>query len=297
VSLVLSVALPYSTALHGLGRSMRSSALLFGALFVVIVACEAVDGANLRRYLSREALNDLAYAFFYRGGIYALFVYNPFFESLRPQLAIFNLHVLSQAPLYVSGPVFLLITDLIGYWIHRLQHTRLLWPFHSVHHSQRTLTLFTFHRFHLVDQFVASLLIFIPLLLLGAPPKLWLGITFLQYFMSAMQHSELNWRLGPFYYVFAGPVFHSIHHSPDEKVLNKNFSMAFSFWDFLFGTGVDVRERCREYGVVGLHMPETLSGQFIKPFGMWFREMFARKQAKTMVVAEAQQLDNLTHVG
>jgi sterol desaturase/sphingolipid hydroxylase (fatty acid hydroxylase superfamily) len=172
-------------------------------------------------------------------------------------------------------PIYFLVTDLLGYWIHRLQHTRFFWPFHSVHHSQQTLTFVTFYRFHFVEEFFANAAAIIPLLLLGAPPKVWLPISFLQWFLQAIQHSELNWRMGPLYRAIAGPVFHSIHHSPDPKYFNKNFGMAFSFWDFLFGTAVDAPDRCRNYGVAGLNMPETILGQFLMPFRMLYRQRIA----------------------
>jgi sterol desaturase/sphingolipid hydroxylase (fatty acid hydroxylase superfamily) len=68
-------------------------------------------------------------------------------------------------------------------------------------------------------------------------------------------------------------VFHSIHHSTEPKFFNKNFAMAFSFWDFLFGTGVDAKERCTVYGVNGLAMPETIFGQCIMPFRMLYAQV------------------------
>ena len=140
-----------------------------------------------------------------------------FFNSLRPKLAIIDLHLLGGIPSYWSLPIYFLVTDLVGYWIHRLQHIRFFWPFHSVHHSQQTLTFVTFYRFHFVEEFFANAAAIIPLLLLGAPPKVWLPISFLQWFLQAIQHSELNWRMGPLYRAIAGPVFHSIHHSPDQN--------------------------------------------------------------------------------
>ena len=121
----------------------------------------------------------------------------------------------------------------------------------------------------------------IPLLLLGAPPKVWLPISFLQWFLQAIQHSELNWRMGPLCRAIAGPVFHSIHHSPDPKYFNKNFGMAFSFWDFLFGTAVDAPDRCRIYGVAGLNVPETILRQFLVPFRMLYRQSIANENPTT----------------
>ena len=273
--MVKGYTLPVAELLHRLGTSMRAGLVLFAGLFLVIVFFEAISRASLKRYMSRNFLNDLLYGLFYRGGAYTLFVYEPFFNSLRPKLAIIDLHLLGGIPSYWSLPIYFLVTDLLGYWIHRLQHTRFFWPFHSVHHSQQTLTFVTFYRFHFVEEFFANAAAIIPLLLLGAPPKVWLPISFLQWFLQAIQHSELNWRMGPLYRAIAGPVFHSIHHSPDPKYFNKNFGMAFSFWDFLFGTAVDAPDRCRNYGVAGLNMPETILGQFLMPFRMLYRQRIA----------------------
>lgn len=273
--MVKGYTLPVVELLHRLGTSMRAGLVLFAGLFLVIVFFEAISRASLKRYMSRNFLNDLLYGLFYRGGAYTLFVYQPFFNSLRPKLAIIDLHLLGGIPSYWSLPIYFLVTDLLGYWIHRLQHTRFFWPFHSVHHSQQTLTFVTFYRFHFVEEFFANAAAIIPLLLLGAPPKVWLPISFLQWFLQAIQHSELNWRMGPLYRAIAGPVFHSIHHSPDPKYFNKNFGMAFSFWDFLFGTAVDAPDRCRNYGVAGLNMPETILGQFLMPFRMLYRQRIA----------------------
>lgn len=277
--LVSGSSSPIFVLSHKLARSVVSAVLLFTVLFVAVAVCEAVAGGSLKRYLSRNFLNDLLYGLFYQGGAYALFVYQPFFNSLRPKLAIIDLHLLGRIPSYWSLPIYFLITDLVGYWIHRLQHTRLFWPFHSVHHSQQKLTFVTFYRFHFVEEFIANAAAIIPLLLLGAPTKVWLPISFLQWFLQAIQHSELNWRMGPLYRAIAGPVFHSIHHSPDPKYFNKNFGMAFSFWDFLFGTAVDAPDRCRIYGVTGLDMPETILGQFLTPFRMLYRQSIAAPRA------------------
>src|SRR5260370_7638392 len=205
--------------LYRLGTSMRSGFLLFAGLFLVIAFFEALSRASLKRYVSRNFLNDLLYALFYRGGVYTLFVYQPFFNALRPKLAIIDLHLLNQLPVYWSLPIYFLITDLFGYWIHRLQHTRFFWPFHSVHHSQQKLTFVTFYRFHFVEEFMANASAIVPLLLLGAPPKVWLPIRFFQWFLQGIQHSELNWSIAPLYPATAEPVFHSPHHSPPPHSL------------------------------------------------------------------------------
>ena len=282
-----SIVTPLFLLSSRLARSMAAAILLFAGLLVVIALCEAKGGASLKRYASRNVLNDLLYGLFYQGGLYALLVYTPFFDSVQAKLSLFDLHLLSRMPAYVSLPVYFLVIDFCAYWIHRLQHTRVLWPFHSVHHSQRQLSLFTQYRFHLLEQFMTSAAVIIPLMILGAHPRVWLPLQFLEYFLAALPHAELNWRLGPLYRVLNGPVFHSIHHSPEPRFFNKNFGMVFSFWDFLFGTAVDAPDRCRIYGVAGLDMPETISGQFLTPFRMLYRQSIATPNAEQHAIPRA----------
>lgn len=277
--------------LHRLLGSMRAATVLFAVLFVAVAICEACAGARLKRYLTRNFLNDVLYSMFYQGGIYTLFIYQPIFERLRPRLAILDLHLLGRMPAYWSFPIYVVILDLVGYWLHRLQHTRYIWPFHSVHHSQQQLTFATFYRFHFAETLMVNTLAMVPLLLLGTPPALWLPIRFFQWFLQAIQHSELNWRLGPLHRIISSPVFHSIHHSPEPRYFNKNFGMALSVWDFLFGTAVVAQERCRIYGVEGLAMPETIHGQFTTPFRMIYTQIKQGSQSQIAGSSTAEQLD------
>jgi sterol desaturase/sphingolipid hydroxylase (fatty acid hydroxylase superfamily) len=263
-----------------LARSLVSALLMFAAIFFAAAFFEKRAGASLKRYLSRGFFNDLLYGLFYQGGVYSLFIYQPWLNSLRPTLAVIDVNLLGSLPAYVSLPVYFLIVDLMGYLLHRLYHTRWLWPFHSVHHSQENMTYLTSFRFHIVEQFLSNSAAIIPMLLLGAPAKVWLPVTVFGWMLQMSQHSELDWRMGPFYRVFAGPVFHSIHHSTDPAYFNKNFGMMFSFWDFLFGTAVDAPVRCRVYGVTGLEMPETVRGQFATPFRAVYRQILPAPAAE-----------------
>ncbi len=270
-----------------LAKSMAAAIVLFAGLFIVIAPCEAKAGVSVKRYATRNVFNDLIYSLFYQGGIYILLIYTPFFDLVRGRLSLFDLHLVDRMPAYLSLPLYFLAMDFYGYWIHRLQHTRLFWPFHSVHHSQTQLSFFTLFRFHLLEQFWTGAIVIIPVLFLGVQPKTWLPLQFLHNLLTALPHAELNWRLGPLYRVLNGPVFHSFHHSPDPKYFNKNFGMFFSFWDFLFGTAVDAPDRCRIYGVAGLDMPETISRQFVTPFRMLYRQSFATPNPEQHAVPRA----------
>lgn len=267
ISLRASLWQALVAALHlkEIAYAMRNSVLLLGALFIIIYIFEAWAGADKTRYLSRNFLNDLKYAFFYRGGIYVFFIYVPIVSAIRSRLPV---QILPPMPLPLTVALYILVQDFFVYWVHRLQHaSSFLWEFHRVHHSQTRLTFVTESRFHLVDQLQYHVLIYIPLtLLFGIGPSIWVPIFLLTEFLIGLDHAELSWRLGRFYPVLVSPIFHSVHHSIDTAHLNKNFGMLFSFWDFIFGTAIDTRERPKVYGVDGWNIPESFIHQSLAPF-------------------------------
>jgi hypothetical protein len=53
---------------------------------------------------------------------------------------------------------------------------------------------------------------------------------------AAFAHANLNWTLGPFRYVLAGPIFHRWHHTAADRGGDKNFAATFPILDVLFGT-------------------------------------------------------------
>jgi sterol desaturase/sphingolipid hydroxylase (fatty acid hydroxylase superfamily) len=249
-------------------RQMRHAVLVSGVLFVVIFCLEWWQGADRRRYWSRHFTNDVAYMLFYFGGVYRLLFLGPLLALVQPHLSPFKLGVLASvpAPAWLKYVLYWLIVDALGYWQHRLQHHNpFLWAFHSVHHTQTQPTLLTTFRNHLLDQLISSLMIAIPLLILGVPPAVWLPFYVFQYFSEMAQHSELRWSFGPLYRVLVSPVFHAFHHSADPSHHNRNFGKILSVWDFAFGTAVSGTRPSR-YGVDGIEVPETLSAQFLSPF-------------------------------
>jgi sterol desaturase/sphingolipid hydroxylase (fatty acid hydroxylase superfamily) len=250
-----------------LGSAMGHSLALYAALLVAFVLLERAGGASLARYRSRNFANDVFYTLFYQGGIYNLLIYAPLYAVAQPQLAFLQLGLLSALPTPAAFVLYWIAFDFLGYWVHRLQHrSRLLWAFHSVHHAQTRMTLLTSNRLHVVDQLIANLIAFVPGLVLGVPAAIWMPFYVFQQVLEAAQHSELDWRYGPFYRVLVSPLFHSIHHSVDPGRHHGNYGKILAVWDFLFGTAVASATRPARYGVEGMEMPESLSGQLLTPF-------------------------------
>ena len=167
----------------------------------------------------------------------------------RPYLSI----ELPNWTIAFSFTLFLFVLDdLARYWLHRWLHKiPILWSFHKVHHSATVLNPFTVFRTHPIEallfsvrsalvQGIASALFFFffgnqvtLMMVLGASI-----FTFAFNLLGAnLRHSPVSiryWNL--FECVFMSPAQHHIHHSTAKEHLDKNFGVALSIWDLIFGS-------------------------------------------------------------
>src|SRR5581483_5437326 len=124
---------------------------------------------------------------------------------------------LAGLPLPVQMVIFLVGEDIILYWAHRVFHGRTMWKYHAVHHSSEELEWISAARFHPVELFLRSVTADVIMLLIGISPNVLVVLGPLTIAHSAFVHANLNWTLGPFKYVIAGPVFHRWHHTAVER--------------------------------------------------------------------------------
>ncbi len=244
--------------------------LALAAFLALMVVVEWRRGGDPRRYVSRHFRTDVAYTVFYTG-VYALAVSGPVLRGLEflvhryaPSL---ELNLLAAIPRPFHLVVFLVVTDFIGYWIHRLMHAnRFLWAFHQVHHSQKDLTFLTAYRFHFVDTLTHNFFGFWVGLVLGIPVLAWLPLTVVTTWFQSAIHSDTGWSYGALDAVFVSSRFHNIHHSTERAHYDKNFGLLFSSWDVLFGTAEANPTRPPAYGIAGVTVPESFSRQLFFPF-------------------------------
>lgn len=250
--------------IDALAAAMQSASRWLIAMLAVTAALEYATGGNLRRYRTSSFLNDLVYAVFYRGGLYILFIYLPLLSLLSPR---YSLNLVSDLPLPLTAIVYLVCSEFLMYWIHRLQHASpLFWRFHKIHHAQTCLTFVTQSRFHVVDQLVNHLFVAIPLmLLLGVSPVQWFPLMVLGELILMLEHADLPWRFGPFGRLIVSPVFHAIHHSVLPEHHNRNFGQILSVWDYMFGTATE-GPRPRTFGLTGWAIPQSFLSELTAPF-------------------------------
>jgi sterol desaturase/sphingolipid hydroxylase (fatty acid hydroxylase superfamily) len=224
----------------------------------------------------RELVTDLVYWFFVplfarvlRIGLLVLgagFIFN--IHDADALIAFYdNGHgPLSQLALWQQGLLFLVLSDFMLYWLHRMFHRGDFWKYHAVHHSSEELEWISAARFHPVNLFIGTISVDVILLMAGISPNVMLWVGPFTTFHSAFVHANLNWTLGPFRYVLATPVFHRWHHTALEQGGNTNFAGTFPIWDILFGTFRMPANQLPEHYGKEEAMPSEIVGQLAYPF-------------------------------
>lgn len=170
----------------------------------------------------------------------------------------------------VAAQIALLIVaaEFLEYWRHRLAHrVPLLWRAHELHHSGNQLNVLKSSRNHVTDLLMRSLMVFTPLVLLGAPP-LWMPMyTAAILVVGPLSHANLALRFPRWlHYLIATPAVHAIHHARAESLADRNFS-TLPLFDLVFGTFEHPEGHGRPAaGVSGPPPPTDFLGQLAAPF-------------------------------
>lgn len=175
-------------------------------------------------------------------------------------------------PLGTVGYVIQIVTlvavaDFLAYWRHRAEH-RWLWRVHVVHHVPRELHAAN-DLGHPVQNIFNFVFILIPMSLIqidGPETPFVVGaiLTLAGYYI----HSPVEWNLGRLRRVIVDNRYHRIHHSLEERHFDKNFSIVFSVWDYMFGTAYDPGKEWPDVGVAGVEPPRTVMQFLALPIAM-----------------------------
>ena len=165
------------------------------------------------------------------------------------------------------------VADGLDYWRHRLQHTvSWLWPMHALHHSIDRLNALKSGRGHFLDMLFRNLVVYAPLVALGAPRDVMLAYAAAVTVFGPVAHANVRLPVPSFLHrLVLTPQVHRIHHARPLALAQSNYANVFPFWDILFGTFVHPDRPGRfDYGIEGDVMPATLGGQIAAPF-VWNR--------------------------
>jgi sterol desaturase/sphingolipid hydroxylase (fatty acid hydroxylase superfamily) len=249
------------------------------ALGLVFAALAQWSACNPGRpwWRKREIVTDVLYWFliplgarFVRIGL--MVTGAAYFYNIRGAEALIKFYddgfgPLAQMPLWAQALTFLVVSDFLTYWIHRLYHGQQMWRYHAVHHSSEELEWISAARFHPINILFGTVMVDVALLLAGISPNVMLWVGPFTTAHSAFVHANLNWTLGPFKYVLASPVFHRWHHTAAERGGSKNFAGTFPVLDLIFGTFYMPKNELPDaYGIEDKTFPEGFGSQIVYPF-------------------------------
>lgn len=214
----------------------ETTAHLLNAAIIVILTWAAVDTiiALVRRKGRdpKEALSNL--------GVYA--ISKGWRDFVTRGVEVFVLFgAATLVPWKLPGTwwafaVTLLATDLAYYWKHRTEHgVRVLWAFHSVHHSSQEYNLTTAFRLPWFGSIIA-LIFYIPLVLAGMNPLVVILSRQLVLLYQFWIHTESVGKLGWFDRIMNSPSNHRVHHGSNPRYIDRNHGGILIVWDKLFGT-------------------------------------------------------------
>ncbi len=187
-----------------------------------------------------------------------------YFESFCDSNMPFQFrHTIAGQPFWLQAIEVLLLSDILIYWAHRLQHKYdFLWRFHKVHHTTETLDWLAAHREHPIDSIYTVGIINLPALLVGFDLNTIAALVAFRGIWAIYIHSNVRLNLGPLKMLIGSPDLHHWHH--DKERDRGNYANISPLMDIVFGTYVDLPNEPEHYGIKE-QFPSTYIGQMLKP--------------------------------
>lgn len=146
-----------------------------------------------------------------------------------------------SAPFWMLVLLYIVLVDLLDYWMHRALHTQWFWHQHAWHHAPKVIYWISGLRTspgQIVIRIIPSTIF---AAFISFEQFVDLGIFFLIFFTLSQHFIHSNRRI-PYEQaierLFVTPRYHMVHHSVDQKYSDTNFAQIF-VWDRLFGTYTD----------------------------------------------------------
>jgi len=272
------------------------SAIVGGALFafgsgvregVVVVAASAVAAATMlvaqRVHACRDVWRawprmlgvDLLHAAFSTAGVGALFKAVAIGWLLELGVwasATFGASLWPTAwPIAAQLALALVVGELGIYTFHRGMHeSRFGWRVHALHHSSETMSMIAALRNHPFNAALTGFVHVGPLIVLGAPAEVLLGVAVFTSAVGMLQHSNVDLPLGPLNLVLSTPEVHRIHHSTRLAEQKSNYGSNLVIWDLVFGTYVAPRSvPSFEVGIPEFAIPRNWFAHLATPFVLY----------------------------
>ena len=147
---------------------------------------------------------------------------------------------LLDLPAWASFVGALVLMDLIIYFQHRLFHAvPVFWRLHRMHHADTDFDTTTGIRFHPLEAIASMMIKSAAIVVLGIGPLAFVVFEIVLNGTSLFNHGNVRihrsidrWLR----WIVVTPDMHRVHHSVQERELNRNFGFNLPWWDRLFGT-------------------------------------------------------------
>jgi sterol desaturase/sphingolipid hydroxylase (fatty acid hydroxylase superfamily) len=249
--------------------------------------------------LDRPAIRtDILYTLIHRLGLFRLamfFALDPLFDEILGTVRAagwgsFHLDQLwpgvTDIP-WVAFAIYLVVLDLVEYFIHRGQHGfQWWWALHSLHHSQRQMTMWSDNRNHLLDDVIHDTIIVVVAQLIGVAPGQFIAIVAFTQLSESLQHANLRLGFGAIgERLWISPRFHRLHHSigighesqGPRTLGGHNFGVLLPWWDMLFRT-VNFEERYDPTGIRDQVEPDAAGRVRDYGRGFWAQQWLGLKR-------------------
>jgi sterol desaturase/sphingolipid hydroxylase (fatty acid hydroxylase superfamily) len=213
---------------------------VYAGTLALDVAINGWRRSDLRRLLREDQPSDRTDLFYVAIGLTGMRRILRIVASLGLIVAVERIadpdpiRIAAGLPLWLAVPLAYVADDFFSYWAHRALHTRLLWPFHAVHHAAEDLSVLTNLRHHPAAGAIAVIISALPFGLLGFDPRAVAIANAISWVHTSVLHSTLPFPMWLEAYI-AGPRAHRIHHARDAMCRDRNFGIVM-LWDRLFGT-------------------------------------------------------------
>ncbi|MCP4438570.1 MAG: sterol desaturase family protein [Aureispira sp.] len=245
--------------------SVEATVLSFFFLVITFFPMEKVFSAKKQRFFRPSWGLDLC---FFLGQyllwgwlvLWALSSFSFWLDGIIPQS--FRTAVANQ-PLWLQAIEVIVLSDLIIYWAHRLQHrVDILWRFHKVHHSAEHLDWLAAHREHPLDSIYTIGLINLPAFVLGFSLDILAGFIAFRGIWAIYIHSNVRLPIGPLRMLIGAPELHHWHHDLDRDA--GNYANISPLMDIMFGTYTCPDHEPERFGIKE-KFPKNYVGQMVHP--------------------------------
>jgi len=141
---------------------------------------------------------------------------------------------LAELPVAMQFGLVMIGGDFVGYWVHRLHHTRFLWPLHAVHHSSTELDWMSSVRVHPFNTVTNRAPRIALMVIAGFDLTVVAAYVPFLTFYALLLHANTRIRFpAPLKWMLVSPRYHRWHHAKNDGV---NHAGLLPIWDLMFGT-------------------------------------------------------------